>query len=96
MTTVSRIQAHYEDTKEEFRKVLRSQYFHAAADYVFNNPIFWNNHFVEQAEGPKSTLRNFTPRLVQAGLLDTIVPPSGRAPGLYAYSSLLRILEDEG
>lgn len=93
--TVGKIQSHYEYTKEKFRETLKSQYFHAAVDYVFNYPIFWNNHFVEQAQGPKSTLRNFTPRLVKAGLLDTIVAPSGRAPGLYAYSSLLRILEDE-
>lgn len=93
--TVSKIQAHYENTKEKFRETLKSQYYDAAVDYVFNYPIFWNNHFVEQAQAPKSTLRNFTPRLVQAGLLDTVVPPSGRAPGLYAYSSLLRILEDD-
>jgi len=94
MDTVASIQSHYEKTKEIFRQTLKSQYFHAAADYVFKNPIFWNNHFVEEADAPKSTLRNFTPRLVQAGLLDTIVPPSGRAPGLYAYTSLLRMLED--
>lgn len=96
MATVGRIQAHYEVTKDRFREVLRSQYFHAAVDYVFSNPVFWNNHFVENAQGPRSTLQNFTPRLVREGLLDTIVPPSGRAPGLYAYSSLLTILTSEG
>lgn len=95
MDTVEKIQAHYEDTKEKFRHVLRSQYFHSAVDYVFNYPVFWNNHFVDVAAGPKSTLRNFTPRLVREGLLETMVPPSGRAPGLYAYPSLLRILEDD-
>ncbi|MEO0939485.1 MAG: Fic family protein [Pseudomonadota bacterium] len=91
--TVESIQAHYERTKEQFREVLRSQYFHSAVDYVFNHPVFWNNHFVETAEGPPSTLRNFTPKLVNEGLLQTIVPPSGRAPGLYAYTSLIRILD---
>lgn len=93
--TVSKIQAHYDMTKERFRETLRSQYFHAAVDYVFNYPVFWNNHFVENAQGPKSTLQNFTPRLVNDGLLDVIVPPSGRAPGLYAYTSLLKILGDD-
>ena len=93
--TVGRIQEHYERTKEEFRNILKSQHFHAAVDYVFNFPVFWNNHFVEEADAPKSTLRNFTPKLVQEGLLQTIVQPSGRAPGLYAYPSLLRILEDD-
>lgn len=94
--TVNRIQSHYEATKESFRGVLRSRYYDAAVDYVFNFPVFWNNHFVENADGPKSTLQNFTPRLVDAGLLTTIVPPSGRAPGLYAYASLLEILNDDG
>ena len=96
MATVGRIQSHYEETKERFREILRSQYFHAAADYVFSNPIFWNNHFVENAQAPKSTLQNFTPRLVKEGLLNTIVRPSGRAPGLYAYGSLLQLLADDG
>jgi len=95
MDTVNKIQNHYEVTKNRFREILRSQYFHAAVDYVFTHPVFWNNHFVETANGPKSTLRNFTSRLVQEGLIDTIVQPSGRAPGLYAYTSLLQILHDD-
>ncbi|WP_299146854.1 Fic family protein [uncultured Tateyamaria sp.] len=90
---VTRIQAHYELMKEQFRDVLRSQYFAAATDYMFTNPVFWNNHFVEHALAPPSTLRNFTPRLVNAGLLRTIVPPSGRAPGLYAFPSLLELID---
>jgi Fic family protein len=90
---VSQIQRHYEDTKARFRAVLRSQYFSAAVDYIFANPVFWNNHFVETANAPASTLRNFTPRLVQEDILQVLVPPAGRAPGLYAFPSLLRILE---
>ena len=64
-----------------------------AVDYVFANPYFWNNHFTETAAAPASTLRNFTPRLVAAGLLQVIVPPAGRAPGLYAFPSLIEIIE---
>ena len=79
--------------KEQFREVLRSQHFAAAVDYVFANPYFWNNHFTETAAAPASTLRNFTPRLVAAGLLQVIVPPAGRAPGLYAFPSLIEIIE---
>ena len=89
---VTQIQKHYEEMKFRFREVLRSQHFLAAVDYVFSNPIFWNNHFIEKADAPTSTLRNFTPRLVEDGILRTIVPPAGRAPGLYAFSSLLEIL----
>jgi len=93
---VSRIQAHYEFTKERFRQTLRSHHYSAAVDYMFANPVFWNNHFVQNADAPDSTLRNFTLRLVEADLLDPVIPPSGRAPGLYAFSSLLAILKDTG
>ena len=90
---VAQIQAHHEEMKDKFREVLRSQYFAAAVDYIFANPVFWNNHFVETAQAPTSTLRNFTPRLVREGLLEVWVQPSGRAPGLYAFPSLLRMIE---
>lgn len=89
---VTQVQAHYEEMKERFREVLRSQHFEAAVDYVFTHPIFWNNHFVETAQAPSSTLRNFTPRLVDEGLLRVIHPPSGSAPGLYIFPSLLDII----
>lgn len=92
---VSRVQAHYETMRERFREVLRSQYFAAAVDYIFAHPVFWNNHFVETALAPPSTLRNFTPRLVEDGLLRVLVRPAGRAPGLYAFPSLLEIIDAE-
>ena len=94
IAVVSQIQGHHEEARIRFREILRSQHFQAAVDYMFANPVFWNNHFVEAANAPASTLRNFTPRLVEAGWLEVIVAPSGRSPGLYAFPSLLRILED--
>ena len=90
---VGQVLTHYGEMQERFREVLRSQYFGAAVDYVFANPVFWNNHFVKSAQAPESTLRNFTPSLVSEGLLRVVVPPSGRAPGLYAFPSLLQIIE---
>lgn len=90
---VTRVQSLHENMMDRFREVLRSQYFSVAVDYVFANPVFWNNHFVETAQGPSSTIRNFTPRLVQEGLLRTLVPASGRAPALLAFPSLLEIIE---
>lgn len=93
ISVVSQMQAHYEEMTERFRQVLRSQYFSAAVDYMFARPVFWNNHFVETAQAPSSTLRNFTPKLVDEGLLDVLIPPAGRAPGLYALSSLLKIID---
>lgn len=91
---VSQIQEHYVEMRERFREALRSQYFHVAVDYVFANPVFWNNHFVDAADGPASTLRNFTSKLVEEGVLRVLIKPSGRAPGLYAFPSLLEILRE--
>ena len=91
---VQKIQKLYETMSEKFRDTLRSQYFNAALDYMFSNPIFWNNHFLEHADAPKSTLRNFTPRLVEAGILRIMIPPAGRAAGLYAFVPLLDTLQE--
>ena len=90
---VTQIQIHYEEMKERFRDVLRSPHFGAAVDYVFANPVFWNNHFVETSGAPNSTVRNFTPRLIEEGILIPLVQPSGRAPGMYMFPSLLRIID---
>jgi Fic family protein len=89
---VTAIQNLYAEMHGRSRQALRSQYFPAALDFIFSNPVFWNNHFVEAAAAPPSTLRNFTPRLVQDGVLTVIERPAGRAPGLYAFPSLLAIL----
>ena len=90
---LDRVRAHHAEMRERFRDVLRSQHFAAAVDYVFANPIFWNNHFVSTADAPKTTLQNFTSRLVDAGLLDTLVAPAGRAPGLHRFTSLIEIID---
>lgn len=93
---VAKIQALYLSMKDRFRETLRSQYYTAALDYVFANPYFWNSHFVESAAAPSSTVQNFTRRLVAEGLLRVVVPPAGRAPGLYAFPALLEIISDDG
>lgn len=93
MRLADAILAHHAQMNERFRQILRSQHYGAAVDFMFANPIFWNNHFLETANAPRTTLQNYTPKLVEAGLLRTLVPPAGRAPGLYAFSSLLEIID---
>jgi Fic family protein len=90
---ITKIQSHYLEMKDRFREILKSQHYAAAVDFIFAKPIFWNNHFVATANAPASTLRNFTQPLVNEGILKTLVPPSGRAPGLYSFPSLLAILQ---
>lgn len=90
---VGLIQTHYDDMRERFRDVLRSRWSTDALNYIFANPIFRNNRFKRNAGIPPQTANGFTNRLVEEGLLRVLIPPAGRAPGLYAFPSLLDIVD---
>ena len=92
LTTLNRIRNHYDDMRERFRDLLRSRWSNDALDYVFSNPVFRNNRFTRNAGIPKQTANAFTNKLLDEGLLTTVVPPAGRAPGMYAFPSLLDIV----
>jgi Fic family protein len=94
LTTIGQIRTHYEIMRERFRDVLRSRWSTDALDYIFANPIFRNNRFKRSAGIPPQTANGFTNRLVEDGLLRILVPPSGRSPGMYAFSSLLEIVSE--
>ncbi len=82
----------YEDMKEIFRVNLSSQWSINALDFIFANPVFRNNGFTSRSGIPKQTANRFTRVLLEAELLTTIRPPSGRRPGLYAFEPLLQIV----
>ena len=86
------IQGLYESMKETFRVHLSSQWSIKALDFIFANPVFRNNIFTEHSGIPKPTAHRFTRLLLEAELLTTLVPPSGRRPGLYAFEPLLQIV----
>jgi Fic family protein len=91
---VGRIQRLYEDMREMLRDVLKSRWSFDALNYVFANPIFRNNRFTRDSGIPKPTANNFTNRMVEAGVLQVLIPPAGRAPGLYAFPALLEIVQE--
>lgn len=91
---VGRIKAHYEEMRERFRDILRSRWAFDALDYMFANPIFRNNKFTRDAGIPGQTANGFTNRLVDAGVLIVLEPPAGRAPGMYAFPTLLEIVTE--
>ena len=91
---VGRIQAHYEEMRERFRDLLRSRWSVDALNYIFANPIFRNNRFTREAGIPKPTANSFTNKLVGAGILRVLIPPAGRAPGLYGLPSLIEIVQE--
>lgn len=79
--------------RERFREVLNSQFHDQALDFVFASPIFRNDRFVERSGIPASSARALSRRLVEAGLLRTIEPASGRRAALYAFDPLLDLLK---
>ena len=82
----------YKRMKETFRAHLSSQWSINALDFIFENPIFRNNAFTDHSGIPKPTAHRFTRMLLEAELLTTLRPPSGRRPGLYAFEPLLQIV----
>ena len=84
----------YERMKETFRTHLSSQWSINALDFIFENPIFRNNVFTSRSGIPKQTANRFTRILLEAELLTTVRPPSGRRPGLYAFEPLLQIVRN--
>lgn len=79
--------------RERFREILNSQFHDRALDFVFASPVFRNDRFVERSGIPASSARGLSRRLVEAGLLRTIQPASGRRAALYAFDPLLDLLE---
>jgi len=94
IATIVQIKQHYEQMRERFRDALRSRWSTDALDYIFANPIFRNNRFKRNAGIPPQTANAFTNKLVEEGLLTVLIPPSGRAPGMYAFPSLLEIVAE--
>ena len=84
----------YEKLKEKFREVLSSQWSINALDFVFANPVFRNNFFTSRSGIPKQTAQGFTRLLLEAQLITTVIPASGRRPGLYAFEPLLQIVRN--
>jgi len=91
--TADRIFALHDEMRERFREVLNSQFHDQALDFVFASPVFRNDRFVDRSGIPSSSARLLSRRLVEAGLLRTIEPASGRRAALYAFRPLLELLD---
>jgi Fic family protein len=82
----------YEEMKEKFRDVLSSRWNITALDFIFTRPIFRNNVFTGKSGIPAPTAHKFARALLDAGLLQTLAPASGRRPALYAFEPLLELV----
>jgi Fic family protein len=88
------IRALYESMKQPFREHLTSQWSTAVLDFVFTKPIFQNNTFTKSSGIPEATAHRFVRSLVNADMLKTLVPASGRRPAVYAFEPLIALLRD--
>lgn len=86
------IRALYEDMKGKFRNALSSQWSTTALDFVFTRPIFRNNAFTGKSGIPAATAHRFVRIMLEKGLLQTVIPSSGRRPAMYAFEPLLRLI----
>jgi Fic family protein len=74
-------------------ELTRSQYATLALDWIFGQPVFASNHFIEQTGIPKPTARRILAKLREVGVIKTLVPASGRRAPVFAFPALLNIAE---
>lgn len=82
----------YEQTKAEFSELLASKWNLEILDYIFTNPIFRNNKFVESTGIPNATAVSIIRKLVEAEYLVVREESSGRRAALYAFEPMMRIV----
>lgn len=93
IATAETIQSLYLVWRERLRDLLNSQYFDLTLDFLFASPVFRNDRFVERSGIPVHSARGLSRRLVEAGLLRSVAPSSGRRAAFYAFDPLLDALK---
>ncbi len=86
------IRSLYEEMKVRFSEVLASKWSLQALDFVFANPIFRTNKFINASGIPPTSARRFTADLTKAGVLLCLEDASGPRAALYAFEPLLKLV----
>ena len=92
LDAANRIRELYEQMKLRFAELLRSQWSVQVLDYVFTSPVFYNSRFTTQAGIPAQTAARFSRILLEAGLLQTTSPASGRRSAIYRFEPLMELV----
>lgn len=82
----------YEEMKTEFSELLSSKWNLIALDYIFTNPVFRNNKFVNKTKIPAPTAAVIVKKLVEIGYLTLKEEASGRRPAMYSFEPLMRLV----
>ena len=83
----------HEQQRNWIVEVTHSQYALRALDWLFQRPIFRIPDFIKTSEIPGPTARKIIRTLRDEGMLDEVVPASGRSPATFVFSQLLNISE---
>lgn len=98
LATANKITELYEEMRDVFRVVTASQWHTAALDFVFEKPVFANSTFTrtmtERCAIGAGTAQRFTRELASddRDILRVVRQGAGRAPTIYAFEPLLKIL----
>lgn len=92
-TKAKAILALHQQKRDWVAEVTRSQYAVRALDWIFQRPIFRTPDFVQSSEIPAPTARTIIRTLRDHGMLDEVIPSSGRSPAIFSFSELLNIAE---
>ena len=91
--TVNSILGLYEDLKTRLSSILRSRYTIQSLDWIFRVPVFRSSYFFHESGIPVATARRLLRMMSEHGILQEVVPSSGRRASIVAFSELLKLIE---
>ncbi|WP_448589871.1 hypothetical protein [Thermodesulfobium sp.] len=84
----------YNEMKDRFIQITKSQYAIPALDAFFKQPIISTTKFIQMTGMPnRMTANNILKSLIEAGLINLHKPSEGRKAAEYAFNSIIDIIE---
>ena len=83
----------YSAMPDRLADVTRSQHASKAVAWIFHKPVFKGSDFVKASKIPKPTAHRFLGVLREAKVLKELRPARGRRTAIFAFSSLVNIVE---
>ena len=83
----------YDEMKTRIADMTKSRFAIHVLDWVFQFPIFSSTDFASGAGVPAKSARRVLHSLLQGGLLETLVPASGRRPAVFLFPGVLHIVD---
>jgi Fic family protein len=93
LATTERIKGLYDEMCDYFRENIKSTYWHSALDYVFINPLFNGNRFLEDHTINNATKYSILKTLIETKTLVITRKAAGRRPARYAFRPLLDLIK---